>query len=203
MRITNKYAEEEMELKYRGYFLFSDYSRYLDWKPFTIKEIYFFLKILILMGSDRRLKIEDYWRISRAAGEAPSPFYNYIGLKRFEIIYRVFTTSPLLVNEGYINDPPRCAPTPKWKLIARDARPSINISSEEDLLEGYWVKVESLASYIRETCQRMYTPGTYMIIDEVILAFRGRFKDIIKFKNKLISEDFKNWVLAEYDYVWN
>ncbi len=60
IRITNKYVEEKMKFKRRGYFLFSDYSRYLDWKSLTIKEIYIFLKILILRGSDRRSKIKDY-----------------------------------------------------------------------------------------------------------------------------------------------
>jgi len=60
IRITNKYAEEEMELKCKEYFLFFDYSRYLNWKSFIIKKIYIFLEILILIGSDRKLKIEDY-----------------------------------------------------------------------------------------------------------------------------------------------
>jgi hypothetical protein len=36
-----------------------------------------------------------------------------------------------------------------------------------------------------------------------MLAFRGRSKDTTKLKNKLISEGFKNWVLAEHGYIWN
>jgi hypothetical protein len=50
---------------------------------------------------------------------------------------------------------------------------------------------------------RVYTPGTHLTIDKVILAFRERSKDITKLKNKPISERFKNWVLAEHGYVWN
>jgi hypothetical protein len=48
----------------------------------------------------------------------------------------------------------------------------------------------------------MYTPGTHVTIDEVILAFRGRSHDTTKLKNKPIGEDFKNWVLADHGYVW-
>jgi len=66
VRATNKYAEEEIELERRGVSELSIYSRYLDWKPLTIRETYIFLGILILMGSDRRPKFKDYWRIPRA-----------------------------------------------------------------------------------------------------------------------------------------
>lgn len=36
-----------------------------------------------------------------------------------------------------------------------------------------------------------------------MLAFRGRSGYIIKLKNKPIKEEYENWVLAEYGYVWN
>jgi hypothetical protein len=63
--------------------------------------------------------------------------------------------------------------------------------------------MESLAIHIRETCQRIYIPGTYLYIDEVILAYKDRSKHITKFKNKPIKESYKNWVLAEHGYIWN
>jgi hypothetical protein len=94
VRSTNKYAEEERELERKGDSLLPDSSRYFNWKPLTIKETYIFLKILILMGSNKKPKIEDYWRTFRAAGEAPSAFHNYMGLKRFQIIHKLFTASP-------------------------------------------------------------------------------------------------------------
>jgi hypothetical protein len=82
VRLTNKYVEKETELECRGHSL-SDHSRFFKWKPLTIKEIYTFLGILILMGSDRRPRLKDYWKVPRAAGETPSAFHNYMGLKRF------------------------------------------------------------------------------------------------------------------------
>lgn len=201
VRSTNKYAEEETELERRGHSL-SDHSRFLEWKPLTIKETYTFLGILILIGSDRRPRLEDYWKVPRAAGETPSGFHNYMGLKRFQVIHKLFTASPISANEP-CHDPPRRAPTPKRKPTARGARPATNISDRGGLSPGHWAKVEPLATHIREICMRVYTPGTHITIDEIMLAFRGRSKDITKLKNKPISEGFKNWVLAEHGYVWN
>jgi hypothetical protein len=126
-----------------------------------------------------------------------------MGLRRFELIYRLFTTSPILVGGTRINDPPRSTPTPKRKLTSRSVPRIITITRTGGLPEGHWAKIEPLASHIREICQRVYTPGTHVTIDEVMLAFRGRSKNITKLKNKSISEGFKNWVLAEYEYVWN
>ena len=124
-----------------------------------------------------------------------------MGLKRFETIHKLFTVSPLSVNEPYVilsaNDFPKGRLTLKRKLIARGARFTGSLPPD------YWEKVEPLTSHIREICKRVYIPGTHITIDEVMLAFRGRSKDITKFKNKPISEGFKNWVLAEHGYVWN
>jgi hypothetical protein len=62
VHLTNEYAEEEIELKRRGDSLLPDSSRYFNWKPLTIKEIYIFLGILILIGFNKKPKIKDYWR---------------------------------------------------------------------------------------------------------------------------------------------
>jgi hypothetical protein len=125
-----------------------------------------------------------------------------MNLKRFQIIHKLFIIFPILITE-FCYDLPRYASIFKRKLTARDARSSANINDKGNLPPDYWAKVEFLIIYIREICIRMYIPGTYIIINKIILAFRGRYKDVIKFKNKLISENFKNWVLAEHGYIWN
>jgi hypothetical protein len=125
-----------------------------------------------------------------------------MGLKRFQFIYKLFTASLISINEPCY-DLPRCAFTSKNKLTARGAYFAADIIDKGGLPPDYWAKVESLATHIRETCKRVYILGTHITIDEIMLAFRGRSKDTIKFKNKLISEDFKNWVLAEHGYIWN
>jgi hypothetical protein len=60
VRAINKYAEEEIELERREISEFSIHNRYLDWKPLTTRETYIFLRILILISSDRRPKFKDY-----------------------------------------------------------------------------------------------------------------------------------------------
>jgi hypothetical protein len=75
------------------------------------------------------------------------------------------------------------------------------VNNRGELPPGHWKKIELLVNHIRAIYQRMYISEIHIIIDEIILAFRERFGDIIKFKNKFIGEDFKNWVLIEHDYI--
>ncbi len=57
---TNQYAEKKIKLELKKNTSLPNYNRYLDWKSLTIKETYVFLKILILINSNRRPKIKDY-----------------------------------------------------------------------------------------------------------------------------------------------
>jgi hypothetical protein len=56
----NQYAEEKLELKRRRNCELPLYNRYLNWKSLIIRKAYIFLKILILIDSNRKFKIEDY-----------------------------------------------------------------------------------------------------------------------------------------------
>jgi hypothetical protein len=42
VRSTNLYTTEKMEFERKENFSLSIFNRFLDWKPFTIKEIYIF-----------------------------------------------------------------------------------------------------------------------------------------------------------------
>jgi hypothetical protein len=59
VRATNKYAEKKIKLKRRKISELSIYNRYLYWKPLTIRN-FFFLRILILIGSNRKSKFKNY-----------------------------------------------------------------------------------------------------------------------------------------------
>jgi hypothetical protein len=104
------------------------------------------------------------------------------------------------VNEPYIisniNDSPKGAPISKRKSIARDIRFTGGFPPD------YWKKIESLINHIRKICQRIYISEIYIIINEIILTYRGRSGNITKLKNKLIRKNFKNWILADYGYIW-
>jgi Transposase IS4 len=65
----------------------------------------------------------------------------------------------------------------------------------------FWHKLEPFANHIRDTNKRLYTPSTHVIIDEAMLAFRGRTLHITKLKNKLIKEGYKVWLLADHGYA--
>jgi hypothetical protein len=58
-----------------------------------------------------------------------------------------------------------------------------------------------LANHIRDINKRIYISDSYIIIDEVILIFRERTVYTTKLKNKLIKEGYKNWLLAEHNYI--
>jgi hypothetical protein len=142
-----------------------------------------------------------------------------MGLKRFESIHKLFTASSNSVFDP-LKDPPlaKHKPTSRRKPKGAPLNSPPNtagalLNESDEFFEapsvpsvgqwGHWQKIEPLANHIRETCQRVYTPGTHTTIDEIMLAFRGRSKDTTKLPNKPISKGFKNWVLAEHRYVWN
>jgi hypothetical protein len=172
--------------------------RGLCWKPLTIKEIYIYIGILIYMSSNRKPKIIDYWNVSRGSLDSPSGVIRYIFLRRFQLIFKLFTVSPNSASND--NEISRAPLISYHKFRAR--RMAANEDFSKIIHPNHWWKVESLATHIWLTCMRVYISGTHIIIDEVILAFRGRFKDTTKFKGKLIKEGYKNWILAEYGYVW-
>ena len=57
---TNKYAEKNMEVKRKKKSFLLFYSWYLEWQFLTVKKVYIFLKILILISFDKKFKIKDY-----------------------------------------------------------------------------------------------------------------------------------------------
>jgi hypothetical protein len=69
--------------------------------------------------------------------------------------------------------------------------------------EGFYWKVEPIATIIRKNCQQNWLPATHISIDEAMLPFSGRSEDTVGIKNKPIKEGFKVWVLADHGYVYN
>ncbi len=68
---------------------------------------------------------------------------------------------------------------------------------------SFFRKFEPLAIYIRKICKPFYIFGTYIAIDEVMIAFRERSKYTTKLPNKFINEGYKVWALAEHGYIWS
>jgi hypothetical protein len=88
------------------------------------------------MGSDRKPSLINYWKIPRAAGKTPSAFYNYISLKRFQIIHKLFTVFSISVNEPCHNLPRRVSIS-KQKPTARGTHFTADINDRESLPPGH------------------------------------------------------------------
>jgi hypothetical protein len=83
------------------------------------------------------------------------------------------------------------------KLTSEAITNNINEATDFSIIEkvsslSYWYKLESFASHVRDISKRVYIPSSYIIIDEAMMAFRGRIIYITKFKNKSIKEKYKN-----------
>lgn len=67
--------------------------------------------------------------------------------------------------------------------------------------------MEPIANEIRQNCQRLWSPGSHLAIDEAMIAFRGRSHHKIKLPNKPIKEGFKIWGIGDsgyiYDWLWH
>jgi hypothetical protein len=113
-------------------------------------------------------------------------------LRRFQIIYKLFTVFPSSVEHpDESHDLPKSGPAERSQTAGVPSK------------RPHWEKMKSLTTHARETCQRIYTPGTHLCIDEIMLAYEGRSKHTTKLKNKPIKERYKNWALAEHGYIWN
>jgi hypothetical protein len=219
---TNEYARREIQRRqaeedagvptFNRRYAASRRSRNLFFKLMIIKEAYVFLEILIHMSSEKMSKLRDYWRAPRGPLDHVSTVDRYMSLRRFQLLFRMFTVSP---NSNEVAEAPRNRHKSSrvWKRSIKEADADVRREAEGlssagngQLMAGelpFWNKMEPLASHIRDTSKRVYTPGSYVTIDEAMLAFRGRTVHTTKLKNKPIKEGYKNWLLAEHGYVWN
>jgi hypothetical protein len=113
-------------------------------------------------------------------------------LRRFQIIYKLFTVFP-----NSVERPDESHDLPKNKSIRRNQTAGI---SPKYLC---WKKNGASGYSIREIYQRIYTLGIHLCIDQIIFIYRGHSKHTMKFKNKSIKKEYKNWALAVHSYIWN
>jgi Transposase IS4 len=51
--------------------------------------------------------------------------------------------------------------------------------------------IQAVAELIRTACRNVYYPSSHVAIDEAMMAFKGRSRDIIKIKGKPIDTSYK------------
>jgi hypothetical protein len=77
------------------------------------------------MSSNKKPKIIDYWNVPRGLMDAPSGVARFIFLRRFQLIFTLFTVFLNSVNNH--NKVPRAFPTLHYKPRARRVRVSESI----------------------------------------------------------------------------
>jgi hypothetical protein len=97
-----------------------------------------------------------------------------------------------------------CISILRWQQLNRFL--TINANSTADNTQDpdhWWSKLDPLAGIIRNNCQKAVSPSTWIAIDEVMIAFKGRSSHTVKQKNKPIKEGFKVWAQAFDGYIYN
>jgi len=62
--------------------------------------------------------------------------------------------------------------------------------------------LEPLATHIQHTSKSSYFPGSNVAVDEMVVRFKGRSRDTMKFRNKPTSQGYKVYALAEKGYTY-
>ena len=67
----------------------------------------------------------------------------------------------------------------------------------------WWMKLEPLASWVRQQSKKLYLPASQVAVDEMMVRFGGRSKHTVKMPNKPISEGYKIFALCDRGYTYD
>jgi Transposase IS4 len=59
-----------------------------------------------------------------------------------------------------------------------------------------------MMSIVRQNIQNAVEPASWLVVNELIIAYQGRWKHTIKNKNKPVKEGFKMWCLDFKGYIY-
>lgn len=138
---------------------------------------------MITIDFDQQSNLCRYWQAARVPGDVTYMFSQYMRLKHFENIQKHFTISSESVIA--LRDKAIEATT---RLQGRQTRKTRPLSSTPGL---FFEKLLPLVEHIRKACQKYYTPGTHLAINEIMLPFPGRSSRTKKLKNKPVKEGYK------------
>jgi hypothetical protein len=67
----------------------------------------------------------------------------------------------------------------------------------------WFYQIQRVSDLIRTACRTAYSPSSYIAIDEAMVPFEGRSRDIIKIKGKPIDTGYKLWCNGDHGYIWS
>ena len=86
----------------------------------------------------------------------------------------------------------------RWEQIHR----FFTISLRDRDQQPWYYKLEPVLSTIRTNIASAVSPASWIAVDEIMVAFKGRSIHTVKVKNKPITEGFKIWALGFNGYIY-
>jgi hypothetical protein len=90
-----------------------------------------------------------------------------------------------------------------FKQIRRALTIQDPYTSPQQPEDPWWFRVEPLATIIRKACQKHWTPGAYLTVDECMIPYLGHTRHVIKAPHKPIKQGYKIWALGDLGYIFN
>lgn len=151
----------------------SDFFSYRHWQTTNEHEIRVFIGALIYMGAHRSPRVDRFFRRIYPMGLAPAPIH---------VPMQYMTNFRFEQLKRYIHISGPRTPDPNKK--------------------EWWYRLEPLARRFRENCQRYYTPGSSLSVDEIMVRCYGRTSHTYRIPHKPIKQGYKIFCLAEHGYIW-
>ena len=148
----------------------TDQSRLHAWKPVTAAEVYIWLGILIYMGIHSEITVEDNWKTSQLKDQRPEhSIIKFMTYNRFQLLYRHIR----IFDHTKFTD------------------------GDGDNFPIVFQCVESWSQHVQLATTELCEPGSHLAVDEAMIRYTGRNKQVAYVPNKPIDTGFKVWIAAQ------
>ncbi|RYC79027.1 hypothetical protein BFJ63_vAg18093, partial [Fusarium oxysporum f. sp. narcissi] len=145
----------------------------LKWEGLSSATAYVWLGVVIYLGIHREISIKDHWKAPSLGDQRPlHSIIKFMPLRKFQLISRYFCTF------NYTK---------------------VDIRDKSDLPKTFQV-AEEWSDLIQKVSNKLYFPGTNLAVDECMVPFTGRSKEITLIKGKPTPVGFKVWVIAQQGF---
>ncbi|RKK61223.1 hypothetical protein BFJ68_g17511 [Fusarium oxysporum] len=153
-------------------------SRLRAWKPTTAAEIYMWLGILIYIGVHGEMSVEDHWKTSQLEDQRPEhSIIKFMTYDRFQLLHRHLR---LFDHTKFTDD---------------DDFPIV------------FQCIERWSQHIQLATTELCDPGSHLAVDEGMIRYTGRNKQVTCAPNKPIDTGLKVWIAAQLGlfmrWIWH
>ena len=178
-------------------------------KQFTAETIYHFIAILYYFGVVKLPSKVDYWDV-QSIWMPSHPICNVNGMTRarFEFLWRHFHCNHSTAEdfEEIVDDSEELDDEELVETdLERVQHEQEDLERNEEAIENeitiekktWYNKIEPIVTHVRiKSLALIFTLGTFLAIDEMMVRFSGKSMETHRIKNKPISEGYKFFVLA-------